>query len=167
MEQEATFRGQHRGSASRTSQGHGSHIAEVESSSLPRNGGGSEHGRRSVDDAGNFDPMTSSSSSGGSPAAKVGAVVEDSIPNPDAVDAEGATAAATHTEFSVEVSYLEIYNESLRDLFNPVTPAAPGGHGGNSGGSSAEWGVGVADSGGGGGGCVSTGSGLRLREDPT
>lgn len=137
----------------------------VGGSSFPRSDGGPEHCRNSAEDDGHFLTTTSSSSSRGKPAAAVGAAVEGSTPCTDAVDAEGAATAATHTEFSVEVSYLEIYNESLRDLFNPVTPAAPGSHSGNSGGSSGEWGVGMVDSN--GGGCVATGNGLRLREDPT
>lgn len=135
----------------------------VGDSALPRNDGGPEH---CAGGDGSFNPTTSSSSSSsrGKHAAVGGAAVEDSTPYADPIFAEGAPATATHTEFSVEVSYLEIYNESLRDLFNPATPAAAGSHGGNSG----EWNAGVPDSGGGGGGCVSTGNNsLRLREDPT
>ncbi|CAM9171464.1 unnamed protein product, partial [Scytosiphon promiscuus] len=63
-------------------------------------------------------------------------------------------------QFSVEVSYLEIYNESLRDLFNPGTPAAAG-----------IGGAGVSQGAGGSSipavGCGASGTGLRLREDPS
>lgn len=57
-----------------------------------------------------------------------------------------ATIPTTLTHYSVEVSYLEIYNETVRDLFNPA--AAIGGVGG--GGAGGSFGVG----------------GLRVREDP-
>ncbi|CAN0102306.1 unnamed protein product, partial [Laminaria digitata] len=69
------------------------------------------------------------------------------------------------TQFSVEVSYLEIYNETLRDLFNSAAPTA--------GSRGAEWGGGAASAGGGGGGGGgrggggTAGGGLRLREDPS
>lgn len=152
MKHEAAFRGPYRGSASRVSQARGTdelrEMAGAGRSSLCRY------------DDGSFPTTTSSPSPRGRSAA-----VEDSTRYAGAVDAGGAAAAATQTEFSIEVSYLEIYNESLRDLFNPATPAAAGSHSGNGGGSAGEWGVGVADSGGGGG--ASTGNGLRLREDPT
>ncbi|CAM9823895.1 unnamed protein product, partial [Sphacelaria rigidula] len=55
---------------------------------------------------------------------------------------------AAHLSFSVEVSYLEIYNETVRDLFNPSATTA-GGAGGA----------------GGGGGASGAGA-LRVREDP-
>lgn len=61
-----------------------------------------------------------------------------------------ATAlAAAMTQYSLEVSYLEIYNETVRDLFNPsATPA--GAVGGGGGGDGAGGGRGF----------------LRVREDP-
>lgn len=59
---------------------------------------------------------------------------------------------------SVEVSYLEIYNEGVRDLFNPDAVLA-------------EHRASYGTMGGGGGGIVggvssAAGGGLRLREDP-
>lgn len=65
-----------------------------------------------------------------------------------------SAGAYASTRFSVEVSYLEIYNESLRDLFNPVTLAVGGGAGERTGGGGSA-GIGVTNAG-----------GLRLREDP-
>lgn len=175
MEDEAAFRGPYRASSSRVSQSHGvdesrkSQSREarerggMEDESLPRNDVGLEH---CAEDGRDLNPTASSSSSVGKPAAAIGGAIADSTSGAYATGADGTAATVTHTQFSVEVSYLEIYNESLRDLFNPATPAAAGSHGGNSGGSSGEWGVGVAGSGGGGGGCVSAGNGLRIREDP-
>ena len=64
--------------------------------------------------------------------------------------------APVFTQFSVEVSYLEIYNETLRDLFNSAAPTAGEGGTASAGGGG----------GGGGGGGVAYGGGLRLREDP-
>lgn len=66
--------------------------------------------------------------------------------------------AAASTRFSVEVSYLEIYNETLRDLFNPSTTAAGAADGGGAG----ERASGTRKSCGG----VMNGGGLRLREGP-
>lgn len=77
-------------------------------------------------------------------------------------ESDVAALAPVHTHFSVEVSYLEIYNETLRDLFNSAAPAAPA-----AGLRAGEWGGGAAGAGaGGGGGGVAPGGGLRLREDP-
>ena len=173
MEQEAPFRGPYRGAVSRVCQGYGADEVQEEremggvgGSALPRSDGGRQH--RAENDA-YFHPKASSSPPKRNPAAAGGAAAEGSNPYADYAVIEGGPASATHTEFSVEVSYLEIYNESLRDLFNPATPAA-GSHGGNVGGSSGEWGGGMADKGGGGGGGgggVSIGNSLRLREDPT
>lgn len=163
MEQEPAFRGPCK--SSRISQGHG----VAESTQGRETAGLGDSSQHHADNDGSFNPTTPSPSSGGKRAAASGATVEDPASYDDAADAEGAAATATHTELSVEVSYLEIYNESLRDLFNPATPAAAGGHGGSNVGSGGEWGVDLADSGGGGGGdrgCGSTGNGLRLREDP-
>lgn len=52
----------------------------------------------------------------------------------------------TMQEYSVDVSYLEIYNEAVRDLFNPSATTI--GEGGGVGGGGAN------------------GGGLRVREDP-
>lgn len=73
-----------------------------------------------------------------------------------AATGEAAVQDPTDTSFSVEVSYLEIYNETLRDLFNPAPGAGriSSGRGGERGSTSNSGGV-----------SVSVG-GLRLREDP-
>eukprot|EP00903_Cladosiphon_okamuranus_P016262 g14998.t1 len=171
IEQDAAFQRPYRGSSSRVSEGHGVDESRegvekegVGDSPLPRNDSGPEY---CALHEGNFDPTSPSSSFGGKSAAAGGHAGEDSTSRADAVRAEDATA--THTEFSVEVSYLEIYNESLRDLFKPASPAATGGNGNGGNTSSGELGGGVTDGGGGGGGggCGSIGTGLRLREDPT
>lgn len=130
---------------------------------------------------------TANSPSRGQPVAAAAAAIETPIPfaaaaadsvsantyygdtdadaDADAADAaDAAAASAAHTQFSIEVSYLEIYNESLRDLFNPATP--PAGAGSESAGSNGDWGVGTSSSGGGGVGNTHGTTGLRLREDP-
>lgn len=83
-------------------------------------------------------------------------------------DARGFAAAssgpdfpASNTQFSVEVSYLEIYNEALRDLFNPGMPTAASSGYGSGGVSQGGGASGIA-----GGSCATNGTGLRLREDP-
>lgn len=69
------------------------------------------------------------------------------------------SADGTSTRFSAQVSYLEIYNETIRDLFNP-TPIAPTAAAASGGGELGGTGYGNAGS------VMSSGGGLRLREDP-
>lgn len=111
------------------------------------------------------------SGGGGGVAACISADAHDADANADA-DAGAATAAAAtaavtataaRTQFSIEVSYLEIYNETLRDLFNPAPPLTGVS---DSGGPSGEWGVGTGGSSSVGVGNTFGTTGLRLREDP-
>lgn len=182
MEHEAVVRGTHRSTNtdSRSEQGNGS----PESSSglgarfsIPRSSRDDtllrSHGRldkpTNGTDDGEFlstDNSSSSPSAGYMATAAASASVDASAPCADGNDADtngggAAAAAAARTEYSVEVSYLEIYNETLRDLFNPTTPASAGG---SNGGVSGERGANAV--GNNGGGYASHGSGLRLREDP-
>ncbi|CAN0222945.1 unnamed protein product, partial [Ectocarpus sp. 12 AP-2014] len=89
------------------------------------------------------------------PAARLSSLATAAARGGDAIGGSGPLA--TNTQFSVEVSYLEIYNESLRDLFNPATSFVPDGTGG---------GLREQSSAGANGGFIGSGSGLRLREDP-
>lgn len=44
------------------------------------------------------------------------------------MQAADALASDGNTVYSTEVSYLEIYNERVRDLFTPAVGLEPGGH---------------------------------------
>ncbi len=186
MEHEAVVRGTHPGTStdSRNEQGYGTkELSQGQGgrpflppsthngTGLPRSDGRQDEctGRTdSTDDGGILSTENSSRPpppGGQSAAAAASAPAGSPSPGADAGANAGDAAAANHTEFSVEVSYLEIYNETLRDLFNPTTPpAAGGGNGSGSGGASGDRGTSAL--GNSGGGYASHGSCLRLREDP-
>ena len=93
----------------------------------------------------------------------IGGVDGASSPASTATRESDAALAPVFTQFSVEVSYLEIYNETLRDLFNSAAPAPAGSRTGDWVGAAAS----AAGRGGGGGGRgAASGGDLRLREDP-